>query len=130
MPIVDLTQHPVKPTEFGRWQQLNGPLGVEAFGMNAIVCEPGEAFDIEHDEADTGHQEVYVVVSGRAEFAIGDQRVEAGPGTVVSAPDPSVTRSYRAIEPDTRIVCIGAPLVAKGAYGEWIDQAGVHGVNR
>jgi mannose-6-phosphate isomerase-like protein (cupin superfamily) len=123
MPLVDLTHHPVKPTEFGRWQQLNGPLGVEAFGMNAIVCEPGEAFDIEHDEADTGHQEVYVVVSGRAEFAIGDQRIEAAPGTVVSAPDPSQTRSYRALAADTRIVCIGAPVVAQGAYGAWIDEA-------
>jgi mannose-6-phosphate isomerase-like protein (cupin superfamily) len=113
MPLVDLTHHPVKPTEFGRWQQLNGPL----------VCEPGEAFDIEHDEADTGHQEVYVVVSGRAEFAIGDQRIEAAPGTVVSAPDPSQTRSYRALAADTRIVCIGAPVVAQGAYGAWIDEA-------
>jgi hypothetical protein len=106
MPLVDLTHHPVKPTEFGRWQQLNGPLGVEAFGMNAIVCEPGEAFDIEHDEADTGHQ-----------------RIEAAPGTVVSAPDPSQTRSYRALAADTRIVCIGAPVVAQGAYGAWIDEA-------
>jgi uncharacterized cupin superfamily protein len=123
MPLVDLTQYPFKPTEFGRWQQLNGPLCVEAFGVNAIVCEPGEAFDIEHDEADTGHQEVYVVVSGRAEFAIGDQRIEAAPGTVVSAPDPSQTRSYRALAADTRIVCIGAPVVAQGAYGAWIDEA-------
>jgi mannose-6-phosphate isomerase-like protein (cupin superfamily) len=123
MPQVDLTHHPVKPTEYGRWQQLNGALGVEAFGVNAIVCEPGEQFDIEHDEADTGHQEVYVVVSGRAEFTIGDQRIEAGPGTVVSAPDPATTRSYRALGADTRIVCIGSPVVAQGAYGEWIDEA-------
>jgi len=123
MPLVDLTQHPVKPTGYGRWQQLNGPLGVDAFGVNAIACEPGEAFDIEHDEADTGHQEIYVVVSGRAEFTIGDQRVEAGPGTVVSVPDPSATRSYRAIAADTRIVCVGSPVVAEGAYGEWIGEA-------
>jgi mannose-6-phosphate isomerase-like protein (cupin superfamily) len=129
MPQVDLAQHPVKPTEYGRWQQLNGALGVEAFGVNAIVCEPGEQFDIEHDEADTGHQEVYVVVSGRAEFTIGDQHIEAGPGTVVSAPDPATTRSYRALGADTRIVCIGAPVVAQGAYGEWIDEAGAHDVN-
>jgi quercetin dioxygenase-like cupin family protein len=130
MPQVDLTQHPVKPTEYGRWQQLNGALGVEAFGVNAIVCEPGEQFDIEHDESETGHQEAYVVGSGRAEFTIGDERLEAGPGVVVSAPDPSITRSYRAIAPDTRIVCIGAPPIAKDAYGEWIDEAGVHDVNR
>ena len=88
MATVDLSTLPVKPTSFGRWQQLNGPLGLQAFGMNAIVCDPGEEFDIAHDESETGHQEAYVVVSGRAVFTIGDDRIEAGPGTVVSAPAP------------------------------------------
>src|SRR5437764_12768093 len=66
MSRVDLTKLPIVATEFGRWQPLNGPLGVNAFGINAIVCDPGETFDIRHDEADSGHQEAYVVVSGRA----------------------------------------------------------------
>jgi mannose-6-phosphate isomerase-like protein (cupin superfamily) len=123
MPLVDLTEHPVKPTEYGRWQRLNAALGVDAFGLNAIVCEPGEQFDIAHDEADTGHQEVYVVVSGNAEFTIGDQRIEAGAGTVISAPDPAVTRSYRALAPDTRIVCIGAAPSGASGFGDWIDEA-------
>jgi uncharacterized cupin superfamily protein len=123
MPLVDLTQHPVKPTPYGRWQPLNGPLGLQAFGVNAIVCDPGEDFDISHDEAETGHQEAYVVISGRAEFTIGEESIEAGPGTVLSAPDPSATRSYRALEPSTRIVCVGGPVESKGAYGEWIDEA-------
>ena len=123
MPAIDLSQHPLKPTPYGRWQQLNAPLGVDAFGVNAIVCDPGEDFDISHDEADTGHQEVYVVVSGRARFTIGEQSVDAGPGTVISAPDPAATRVYEALAPDTRIVCIGAPVAAKGDYGEWIDEA-------
>jgi uncharacterized cupin superfamily protein len=123
MPAVDLTAHPAKPTPFGRWQQLNGPLGLESFGVNAIVCEPGEDFDISHDEAETGHQEVYVVVSGRAAFTVGDERIEAGPGTVVSAPDPSVNRAYEALEPNTRIVCVGAAPSAAHPYGEWIDEA-------
>ena len=70
MATVDLTTLPVKPTSFGRWQQLNGPLGLQAFGMNAIVCDPGEEFDIAHDESETGHQEAYVVVSGRAVFTV------------------------------------------------------------
>jgi mannose-6-phosphate isomerase-like protein (cupin superfamily) len=123
MSIVDLAEHPAKPTEYGRWQRLNAALGVDAFGLNAIVCEPGEEFDISHDEADTGHQEVYVVVSGRAEFTIGEERIEAGPGTVVSAPDPAVTRSYRALAPDTRIVCVGAAPSGASGFGEWIGEA-------
>jgi mannose-6-phosphate isomerase-like protein (cupin superfamily) len=123
MPAVDLTTTPVKATPFGRWQQLNGPLGLDAFGLNAIVCEPGEDIGISHDEAETGHQEVYIVVSGRAVFTIGDEQIEAGPGTVVAAIDPTATRDYRALEPNTRIVCVGAAPGEPHPYGEWIDEA-------
>jgi len=104
----------------GRWQPLNTRLGIRAFGISAVVMDPGEDADIEHDEADCGHQEVYVVVSGRAEFRLGDERVEAGPGDVVAVPDPGETRDYRALEPGTRIVCIGAEPVSEHPYGEWI----------
>src|SRR4029079_806311 len=88
MARVDLTKHPIVATEYGRWQPLNGPLGVTAFGVNAMVCEPGEEFDIRHDETDARHHEAYVVVTGRAEFTIDDDTVEAGPGTVIAVPDP------------------------------------------
>ena len=123
MPSVDLATHQVKPTPYGRWQQLNGALGLNAFGLNAIVLDPGEAIDIEHDETDSGHQEVYVVVSGRARFTIGDERIEAGPGTVVAAIDPAATRNYEALEPGTRIVCAGAAGGGEHPYGEWIDES-------
>ncbi|MGZ4430127.1 MAG: hypothetical protein ACXVYV_00635 [Gaiellales bacterium] len=123
MPHVDLSSHPVVPTEFGRWQRLNEPLGMAAFGVNAIVCDPGEVFDIEHDETEGGQQELYVVVAGRAEFRIGDEVTQAGPGTVVSAPDPAAVRRYRALEPGTRIVCMGGVPVEQPDFGEWIADA-------
>ncbi|HET6847570.1 MAG TPA: hypothetical protein VFH74_01855 [Gaiellales bacterium] len=123
MPAADLTTIPAKATPYGRWQQLNSPLGLDAFGVNAVVCEPGEDIGISHDESETGHQEIYVVVSGRAAFTIGDERIEAGPGTVVAAPDPAATREYTALEPNTRIVCIGAAPGEPHPYGEWIDEA-------
>jgi uncharacterized cupin superfamily protein len=122
MPSVDLATHPIQQTPFGRWQQLNSALALDAFGVNAIVCDPGEDFDIEHEESETGHQEAYIVVAGRAEFQIGDERIEAGPGTVVAAPDPAAMRTYRALEPGTRIVCVGTAVAAEYPYGEWIAE--------
>ena len=68
MPVVDLTAHPTVTTPYGRWQPLNGPLGVAGFGISAIVCDPGEEFDIEHDETESGQQEAYIVVAGRGFF--------------------------------------------------------------
>ena len=124
MPVVNLTDHPTVKTPYGRWQPLNGPLGVGGFGISAIVCDPGEEFDIEHDETESGQQEAYIVVAGRATFRIGSDEVEAGPGQVVSAPDPAAVRSYGALEPGTRIVCIGgAPAGDDQAYGSWIGEA-------
>jgi hypothetical protein len=124
MPVVDLTDLPIVKTPYGRWQPLNGPLGVAGFGISAIVCDPGEEFDIEHDESESGHQEVYVVVIGRAAFRVGDDELEAGPGQVVSAPEPAAVRSYRALDPGTRIVCVGAaPAADDQGYGSWIADA-------
>ena len=128
MPSIDLAQEPVMPTPYGRWQPLNQALGVTGFGLNAMVCDPGEQFDIEHDESDSGQQEAYVVVAGRAEFRVGGEVIEAGPGVVVAAPDPAARRSYRALEPGTRIVCVGgAPSGGSADYGDWIRDAVAEG---
>ena len=128
MPILDLTDAPVTATSYGRWQALNAPLGLTAFGINAMVCDPGEAIDTAHDETDSGQQEVYVVVAGRVEFTLGGEAAEACAGTIVAAPDPSVPRSFRPLEPGTRVICIGAaPGDAAPGFGEWIADAAVGG---
>jgi uncharacterized cupin superfamily protein len=113
---------PETPTSAGRWQPLNTLLGVTNFGVNAVAIEPGEDIDIEHDEADAQHQEVYVVVAGRAGFRVGPEQFEAGPGDVVAVADPAETRDYWALERGTRIICFGAGPGAEHPYGEWIAE--------
>ena len=120
---VNLAQVPETRISSGRWQPLNDRLGITHFGISAVVMDPGDDFDIEHDEADYGHQEAYVVVAGRAGFRIGGQEFEAGPGEVVAVPDPGETRDYWAVEPGTRIVCLGAGPGAEEPYGRWIAEA-------
>ena len=119
---LSLSEVPETVISSGRWQPLNERLGITHFGISAVAIDPGDDFDIEHDEADCGHQEVYVVVSGRAGFRLGDEQVEAGPGDVVAVPDPAQTRDYWALEPGTRIVCLGAGPGAEHPYGEWIAE--------
>jgi hypothetical protein len=122
--LLQLSEVPVIPNSAGRWQPLNEPLGIGAFGVNAVVMDPGEDADSKHDEADCGHQEVYVVVAGRAAFRFGsdEAELEAGPGDVVAVGDPAETRDYRALEPGTRIVCFGAAQGADYPYGKWITE--------
>lgn len=113
---------PETATSAGRWQPLNSRLGVSNFGVNAVAIEPGEDIDIEHDEVDAQHQEVYVVVAGRAAFRLGSEEFEAGPGDIVAVPDPAELRNYWALEPGTRIICFGAGPGAEHPYGEWINE--------
>lgn len=122
--LVHLSDVPEHAIADGRWQPLNHRLGIRNFGVNAVVMDPGEDADIAHTESDSQHQEVYVVVAGRAAFRLGDQDVEAGPGDVVAVPDPAERRDYRALEPGTRIVCFGAGPGAEHDFGAWITKAG------
>ena len=120
--FVKLTEVPETVISSGRWQPLNDRLGIRTFGISAVAIDPGDDFDIEHDESDCGHQEAYVVVSGRAGFRIGGEELEAGPGDVVAVPDPTETRDYWAVEPGTRIICLGAGPGAEHPYGRWISE--------
>ncbi len=124
MQSIDLTTIAVGPTEFGQWAALNAPLGIDAFGVNVVEPAPGD-FDIAHDEADTAQQELYVVIAGRARFTIGSEVVEAGTGTAVGVGDPAVRRGYEALEPGTRVLCIGAsPAGGAATWGTWITGTG------
>jgi uncharacterized cupin superfamily protein len=121
MHSIDLTTIPVGPTDFGHWAALNGPLGLAAFGVNVVEPAPGGYDDIAHDEVDSSQQELFVVIAGRARFTIGGEVIEAGPGTAVGVGDPALTRGYEAIEPGTRVLCIGAqPAGGPANWGYWI----------
>jgi len=120
--LITLSEEPITEIPSGRWQPLNERLGIRNFGVSAVLMDPDEGNDMEHDESGAQHQEVYVVVQGRARFSAGGQDFEAGPGDVVALEDPDETRSYVALEPDTRIVCFGAGPGAEHPYGAWIRE--------
>ena len=124
---VNLSEVPETAISSGRWQPLNERLGISHFGISAVAMDPGDDFDIEHDESDCGHQEAYVVVAGRAGFRVGSEEFEAGPGEVVAVPDPTETRNYWAVEPGTRMICLGAGPGAEHDYGAWIAEEAEQG---
>ena len=70
------------------WKPLRRTLGIEAFGTNAYVAGPGEDVIEEHSEERLGHEEVYVVVSGRATFTLDGEEHDAPAGTIVHLGDP------------------------------------------
>jgi len=62
------------------FRKVRAPLGITAFGVNAIVYPPGmEGFLHYHDTQD----ELYFVHSGTARFEAGGETREVGPGEVL-----------------------------------------------
>lgn len=92
------------------FRKLRQPLGVEAFGVNAVVLP--EAFGTGahyHDEQD----ELYFVHAGEVEFTFGDgSTFRAGPGAAVHV-SAATSRSMRNVgSGDAVYLCVGA----KGGY--------------
>jgi tetratricopeptide (TPR) repeat protein len=86
--------------------------GIESFGINAWRADDaGQDVIGEHDEVsgdDPGrHEEVYIVLDGKAEFSVDGESFEAPPGTIVFVRDPAAKRRAVAVEPRTRILAIG-----------------------
>lgn len=82
-------------------------LGVRSFGMNGFTADAGEHLIEEHDELANGHEEVYVVLSGRARFTVDGEDAEIAAGTLVSVPDPASKRTAVALEDGTSALALG-----------------------
>ena len=81
------------------WRPVRRTLDVGAFGINAFIArEAGDDVVEEHTEEFLGHEEVYVVLAGRATFALDDETLDAPSGTVVFVHDPTIKRHARAEE--------------------------------
>jgi mannose-6-phosphate isomerase-like protein (cupin superfamily) len=91
-----------------RWTPLRKHFGITAFGLNAYTAaEAGQDVVEEHTEERLGHEEVYVVVAGRATFVLDGKELEVPAGSAVFLRDPKVKRYARAEEPGTTVLAIG-----------------------
>lgn len=89
------------------WIPVRQPLGIRAFGINAYTAdEPGADVVEEHTE-DSGHEELYLVLAGRATFTLDGEQVDAPAGTIVFLPEHDVRRHAVAQEPGTLVLAVG-----------------------
>jgi tetratricopeptide (TPR) repeat protein len=99
VPVVDDGRTPARP--------VRHHLDIQAFGINAWVARgPGEPAINDHDEADTGEEELYLVLSGHAVFTIDGEELDAPPGTLVLV-EPAARRGAVAKEADTVVLAVG-----------------------
>lgn len=96
------------PDDFD-WYPLQHHFGLNAFGVNAFGGDSGTAFAHEHDERQSGQEELYIVVKGAARFTLNGETHDASAVSVVASPDPVVRCQAIAIEDGTILLAIGAP---------------------
>ena len=106
------------------WRPVRRTLDIGAFGINAYVApKAGDDVVEEHEERALGHEEVYVVLTGRATFRLDGEALDAPAGTIVFIRDPEVVRHARAAEPGTQVLAVGGPRGAAYEPSAWEDFA-------
>jgi mannose-6-phosphate isomerase-like protein (cupin superfamily) len=102
------------------WRPVRRELDVGAFGINAYVApKAGDDVVEEHTERMYRHEEVYLVLSGRATFTVDGETVDAPAGTAVFIRDPEVKRHARAAEDGTSVLAVGGPRGGAYEVSQW-----------
>jgi tetratricopeptide (TPR) repeat protein len=124
------------------WRPLRKQFDIRAFGTNAYTSEGvGQHIIEEHNELGAGgggHEELYVVIRGRATFTVDGETTDAPAGTLIFIRDPALKRFAIAEEDDTLVLAVGGepgkayelspwefnfsalPVLAAGRYEEAI----------
>jgi tetratricopeptide (TPR) repeat protein len=92
-------------------------LGFEPAGVNAWIADRGGQLMPPHEE-DSGNEELYAVVRGRATFTVGEETADAPAGTLVFVP-PQLFRSATAEEDGTIVFAVGGTVGEAFEAGGW-----------
>ena len=101
------------------WSPIRRELGVQAFGINAWYGDKDKQLVGEHDETNSGHEELYVVLEGSARFTVDGDDLDAKAGTVVFVADPASKRAAVSLEDGTSILSVGNNPVEAYAPRVW-----------
>jgi hypothetical protein len=110
------------------WRPLRHPLGTRIVGMAAFTADrAGQEVVEAHRESEggMGHEEVYVVLRGRATFTLDGTELDAPAGTFVRVAPP-VHRHAVAAEAGTAVLALGGMPTFEPSSSEWIERARPH----
>ena len=98
---------PDYPRPQSTWHAIRPYLGITAFGAAATEAVEGEALIWPHTEAQYGHEELYLVLDGRARFLFeGGEEVEVGRHQLLFVM-PELGRGALALETPTVLFIVG-----------------------
>jgi tetratricopeptide (TPR) repeat protein len=83
------------------------------------VLEAGAQIVEEHTERGLGHEEIYLVLRGRARFTVDGDDHELGAGQLVFVRDPALKRGAVALDADTVVLAMGGKAGEPFAVSAW-----------
>jgi uncharacterized cupin superfamily protein len=90
------------------WAPIRHHFDIRSFGVNAWRGADGDEVIKRHDESESGQAELYIVLSGRVAFTIGDDELDAPAGMCVYISDAAAERVAFAKEDGAVVLSIGA----------------------
>ena len=91
----------------GGFRKARAELGATAFGIQVLDFPPNADAHPEHDHAEDGQEEVYLVLDGTAEILIDGESVELTPARMVRVAS-GTKRKIRTADGPARILALGA----------------------
>ena len=91
----------------GVFHRIGAGLGVTSFGINVERWPPGSTDYPDHDESQSGQEEVYVPLEGCAFLLVGEHEYELAPGTFARVPA-GTRRKIVTRDDSVTLLCIGA----------------------
>jgi quercetin dioxygenase-like cupin family protein len=90
------------------WRPVRRRFDIRGFGVNAYTTlAAGGQIVEEHAETQLGHEEIYLVLRGRARFTVDGNDHELVAGQLVFVRDPELRRGAVALEEDTAVLALG-----------------------
>jgi mannose-6-phosphate isomerase-like protein (cupin superfamily) len=109
---------PVKPDWPQTWKSIRHHFGITAFGINAVTKDADQVLIPEHDERESGQQEIYFVHAGSAVATLGGERVTVPAGGLIAV-EPDVTRKIESAASPTTLLCVGGAPGSAYEVGAW-----------
>lgn len=109
---------PVKEDWPQTWKSVRHHFGITCFGVDAVTKDAGNVLIPEHDETESGQQELYFVHAGEVKATLDGEEVTVPAGSFVAC-EPGVKRKFESAASPTTLVAIGGTPGQAYEIGPW-----------
>jgi mannose-6-phosphate isomerase-like protein (cupin superfamily) len=109
---------PVKPDWPATWKSVRHHFGITGFGMNAVTKDAGKVLIPEHDESESGQEEVYFVHAGEVLATLDGETARVHAGGILAV-GPHVRRKLESTASPTTLLCVGGTPGQAYRVGAW-----------